>query len=151
MVAQIDTDYIRNFVEEAYVRPWARSRQGELVIAVRDVFDEMVRRGLPRGRVPMVCSALRGLKLLSKNHIEIKSIEGPPSQQSTTVVFHYVDKAESQSSHGKKQPSPPVESSDEWAQRLTGRLKGLLRDEIREMGGTEAFMRWVRSDDEEAA
>ncbi|ADV83234.1 hypothetical protein [Terriglobus saanensis] len=149
MLSQIDTDYIRNFVEEAYVRPWARRRQGELVIPVRDVFDEMVRRGLPRGRVPMVCSALRGLKLLTKNHIEIKSIEGPPSQQSTTVVFHYVDKAEPGSS--KKQVPAPVESSDEWAQRLTGRLKGLLRNEIQGMGGTEAFMRWVRSDDEEAA
>jgi hypothetical protein len=39
------------------------------------------------------------------------------------------------------------ETPEEWAHRLTGRLRGLLKDEIGTMGGTEAFMRWVRSDE----
>jgi len=40
------------------------------------------------------------------------------------------------------------ESSRDRAYRLTESLRGLLREEIAEHGGAEAFVRWVRSDDE---
>jgi hypothetical protein len=34
---------------------------------------------------------------------------------------------------------------------LTERISGLLKEELAEYGGGEAFLRWVRSDDEDAA
>jgi hypothetical protein len=37
------------------------------------------------------------------------------------------------------------------AKRLTEALRGLLKEELKEHGGAEAFVRWIRSDDEEAA
>jgi hypothetical protein len=43
------------------------------------------------------------------------------------------------------------ESPEEWAHRLTGKLFGLLKEELAEYGGGEAFLRWVRSEDEDAA
>jgi hypothetical protein len=42
------------------------------------------------------------------------------------------------------------ESFKDRAYRLTESLCGLLREEIAEHGGAEAFVRWVRSDDEDA-
>ena len=41
------------------------------------------------------------------------------------------------------------ESSKDRASRLTESLCGLLREEIAEHGGAEAFVRWVRSEDED--
>jgi hypothetical protein len=35
--------------------------------------------------------------------------------------------------------------------RLTEKLRGLLKEELAEYGGGEAFLRWVRSEDEDAA
>ena len=42
------------------------------------------------------------------------------------------------------------EDSDAWAERVTSKIRGLLKDEIAKFGGTEGFIRWVRSEDEEA-
>jgi len=38
------------------------------------------------------------------------------------------------------------ETPEEWAHRMTGKLCGLLKDEIAAFGGGDAFLRWVRSD-----
>jgi hypothetical protein len=35
--------------------------------------------------------------------------------------------------------------------RLTEKLRGLLKEEFAAAGGGEAFLRWVRSEDEDAA
>ena len=40
------------------------------------------------------------------------------------------------------------ESSAEWAERLTGKLSGLLKEELAAYGGGEAFIRWVRGHDD---
>ena len=41
------------------------------------------------------------------------------------------------------------EAPEARAARLTGKLFGLLKDELAEYGGGEAFMRWVRSDSDD--
>lgn len=43
------------------------------------------------------------------------------------------------------------ESSEAWALRLTERLRGLLKEELAEYGGGEAFLKWIRSEDEDGA
>ena len=45
----------------------------------------------------------------------------------------------------------PSESPSERAYRVTEQLRGLLKDEIAEYGGTEGFMRWMRHDEEPAS
>ena len=37
------------------------------------------------------------------------------------------------------------------AVRLSEKLRGILKDELAEYGGGEAFLRWIRSEDEDAA
>ena len=52
----------------------------------------------------------------------------------------------------RKQAAELVEESPEArAKRLVGKLRGLLKDELAEYGGGEAFIRWVRGYDEEDA
>jgi hypothetical protein len=46
---------------------------------------------------------------------------------------------------------PPAETPAERAQRLISKLAGLLKDELAEYGGGEAFIRWVRGYDEDDA
>jgi hypothetical protein len=46
---------------------------------------------------------------------------------------------------------PATETVSERAFRLTEKLRGLMKDEIAAHGGTEGFMRWVRSDEDEYA
>ena len=43
-----------------------------------------------------------------------------------------------------------VREDEARAKRLTEALRGLLKGELKEHGGAEAFVRWIRSDDEEA-
>jgi hypothetical protein len=43
---------------------------------------------------------------------------------------------------------PKGEEAEAKAERLTERLRGLLQEELAEYGGGEAFLRWIRSDDE---
>ncbi len=42
-----------------------------------------------------------------------------------------------------------IETAEEWAHRMTGKLCGVLKEEIAACGGAEAFIRWVRSGDED--
>jgi hypothetical protein len=48
-------------------------------------------------------------------------------------------------------PQGVPETPAERALRLTEKLRGLMQDEIAAHGGTEGFMRWVRSDEDEEA
>jgi hypothetical protein len=101
-----------------------------------------------------VCSALRTKKFLRDLGIEIESIEGPPSKQSTTVVYRYraiEPRSPSVESKVEREATQPEETPEEWAHRVTGKISGLLREELAEVGGGEAFIRWVRGYDEEDA
>ncbi len=141
---------IRAHAEHQYVVPARREGRRKFAIRVRDVLNTMVEReGLPRQNVPQVCSALRSpRKFLEPLGLEIEKVEGPPSQQSPTVVFHYRFVKES------KEPGAGVVSvhrEDETARSSKSpiaRLRGLLRDEMAAYGGGEAFLKWLRTDPE---
>ena len=139
-------DWIRSLVAERYVAPVRRAGSRQLSIRVRDVLGDVAKENFPRGRTPLICEVLQGKKFLAQQGLEIESVEGPPSKQSPTVVVHYrvVGAGETPS-----EPGALSETPKERAHRLTGKLFGLLKDEIAEFGGAEGFMRWVRSEDEE--
>ncbi len=96
-------------------------------------------------------------KFLRENDVEIEAIDGPPSKTSTTVVVHYkfsrsgqLDNAAT-SETGENSQEGPAETPEEWAHRMTGKLYGLMKDEIANLGGAEAYLRWVRGYDEEGS
>jgi hypothetical protein len=47
--------------------------------------------------------------------------------------------------------APEEEDPESKAKRLTEKMRGLLKDELAEYGGGDAFLRWVRSDNDQAS
>ena len=148
---------IRLLVSERYVQPAMKLGSERLSIRVKDILKDVAGDPDARGRTPAICEVLQGNKLLRENDLEIEGVEGPPSKQSTTVVVHYRILHPGQwagDAHAGKRAQAavaPAETPKERARRLTNRMAGLLKDEMAAYGGGDAYMQWVRSDDDEAA
>ena len=156
-MGQGSSEQVRAVALEKYVQPALRAGKKQFSVPVKDLIRDLVSQGFPRGNTPQVCTALRKKAFLRAHGIEIEAVDGPPSKMSTTVVFRYrVANAEMQP-QARSDPSQagPLkaneETPEEWAHRLTERISGLLKDELAEYGGGEAFLKWVRSEDEDAA
>jgi hypothetical protein len=143
-----NSDQIRQVAKEKYVDPALRTGQREFSIPVRGILESLP-PGFPRNHTPQICSSIQTAKFLNQNGLRIVRIEGPPSGQSTSVVVHY-RVAEGATSTSKPELLSTANAA-ERAHRLTNGLKGLLSKELAEHGGAEAFVRWIRSDDKEAA
>lgn len=142
---EIDAEYVRKFVSETYVKPARERGERQFSVAVRPILTELTKRGLPTGRTPLICSVLGGKKLHNKNRIALEGRDGPPSGQSSTMIYHFrfLD------APGTTRRTAPGETPEEWAARVTEKIRGLLKDEIAAHGGAEGYLRWVRSSDED--
>ena len=151
------SDKIRDIAQARYVNPAILAGRQEFSIRVRDMLGDLETEGFPGGgHTPQICSALRTSKFLRENGLEIESIEGPPSKMSPTVVVRYrIARRPAQENPGEAQAnetrlqSAREETPEAWAHRVTGKIRGLLKEELKECGGGEAFIRWVRGYDEE--
>jgi len=123
-VAKSISDEVRQYATDTYVRPTQRSGGRTLSIKVGEVHRAVALRN----RIPLVCQALESKKFLQANELKLISRTGPPSGQSTTVIYTYefID---------------PESSSreDPW-----GRLRGALKDVFAELGGGEQYLRAER-------
>jgi hypothetical protein len=151
------SDQVRALAKAKYVRPALLAGKRQFSIPVRDLLQALETDGFPGRNTPQVCSALQTSKFLRENGLEIEGVDGPQSKMSTTVVVRYRVADSSARPAIKKNPleavqaAPEQEDPDAWALRLTEKLRGLLKEELKEYGGGEAFLRWVRSEDEDAA
>lgn len=141
---------------EKYIQPALRAGKTRFSLAVKDLIKDLEAQGFPPGNTPQICTALRKKDFLRAEGLVIEAIDGPPSKMSTTVVYRYrVISAESQflqkRADSNVESAPVVESPEARARRLAGKLRGLLKEELAEYGGGEAFIRWVRGYDEEDA
>jgi len=147
------SDRIRTWARQKYVDAARSTGQKEFSIAVRDICMDLKDKGLPLRNTPQVCNALQSTKFLRENELEITSVDGPPSRQSTTVVVHYrmlnTQIGLQASLQNGASGWPTEETPEEWSFRLTEKLRGLFKEELEEFGGAEGFMRWVRSDEPE--
>jgi len=141
----VDAEFIRRFATDSFVEPAKARGETVLTIPVRVVATSLKKFGFKSGRIPAVCSALGGKRFQQQNGIVLDRRDGPPSGLSPTVVFHFRLPDATQ-----RITQISAETSKERANRLTEKLRGLLKDEIAAYGGTEAFMRWVRSGEESA-
>jgi hypothetical protein len=146
------SDQVRAVAKDRYVDPALKSGQHIFSIKVRSVLDELAPLGFPANSTPLVCDALQSKRFLGDNGLEILEVEGPPSKKSTTVVVRYrvADQARAVSKKNMLtgQGHLGYEEPSARARRLSEALRGLLKEEMREHGGSESFMRWIRSDDE---
>jgi hypothetical protein len=149
------SDQVRELVRTKYVEPAIRAGKAYFSVAVKDLIPELVAHGFPPGNTPQICTAPRKESFLREEGIEIESIDGPPSKMSTSVVFHFrVAQLSPRAPRDLRESAAPggdAESPEARARRLAGKLRGLLKEELAEYGGGEAFIRWVRGYDEEDA
>jgi hypothetical protein len=145
------SDQVRSVARAKYVEPAIRAGKTRFQVAVRDLLEDLRGQGFPPKNWPQICTALQTSKFLRENGLEIEGIDGPPSKMSTTVVVRYrvAGAAPSKIQSAAAPSGPDGESHEEWAHRMTKRLRGRLKDEIAAFGGSEAFMRWVRGSDED--
>jgi hypothetical protein len=151
------SNQIRALAQAKYVHPAIRAGEKQFSIRVRDLLGDLTAEGFPGGHTPQICSALQTSKFLRENGLEIEGVDGPPSKMSPTVVVRYRVADSGAQSGMKRNPlesermNPDREDLSERAFRLTEKLRGLLKEELAEYGGGEAFLRWIRSEDEDAA
>jgi hypothetical protein len=149
------SDQVRSVAEEKYVHPAIQAGKDHFSIAVRDLMDILHAQGFPARNWPQICTAIQTDKFLRTNNLEIESVEGPPSKQSTTVVVRYrvtgnKTRVLSETTPQRARiPEAREETPDEWAFRVTEKIRGILKDEIAQFGGAEGYIRWVRGYDEE--
>ncbi len=118
-----NADKIRIYSRDKYVLPARKHKLKRFSIRAGDVVREL---GM-NGRVPAVCSALKGHKFLQRNNLRLIETTGPKSGQSTTVTYTY------EFMETKKSDLP---KHDPWIQ-----LRGALKNVFGELGGGEAYLR----------
>jgi hypothetical protein len=100
---------IRKFVRDNYILPAKKRGDDSVSIRAGDVHREMHLSS----RMPAVCQALWSEKFLEENDLKDKSRQGPPSGQSSTVVYTY----------RWRSTEPPGSSTS-----LFERMRGLAKD-----------------------
>lgn len=152
------SDKVRDFARAKYVIPQLEAGNEQFCIRVRDVWNDLKKDGFSvTRRTPLICKALTGPKFLHENGLEKDRVEGPPSETSPTVkIWYRVAMRDAvvpppSSAPIAREVSGPQETPEAKALRLTEKLRGLLKEELAEYGGGEAFLRWVRGYDEEGA
>lgn len=147
------SNLVRRVAVDKYVRPATAAGLHRFDIAVRDVIKDLRNIGFPAENYHQICTSLRTRKFLRENSLEIESMDGPPSKSSPTVVYHFRWSGAGAESKSSLPEAPRMTSEDaaERARQLVEPLLGLLSEELAEYGGGEAFLRWIRSEKEDAA
>jgi hypothetical protein len=128
------SEIVLHHVQEKYVEPARQQRAVEIAITAGKIHRDLKWTS----RVPAVCAALNSRKLQRAAGLELIGKSGPPSGQSTTVVFRY-----------RVMPATGVESeatdsSGTYPRSGLLALYGICGDMYREVGGADAFIRSQR-------
>jgi hypothetical protein len=124
-----NADQIRLHARERYVTPARGRNEKRFSIRTGDVVRELKLNGY----APAVCSALKTDEFLRENNLRLVERSGPPSGQSTTVVYTY-------EFIGEGKDNTTSSRQDAW-----NRLRGALKDVFAELGGGENYLRNERA------
>ena len=125
-----DSNKVREYVKLKYVQPAISRGEREIKVRAGDIHREMAMKS----RVPLVCQALRSQMFLKENHLVLEKVEGPPSGQSSSVVFTF---------RAEKEPAREV-PKHKFENLL--RLEGIGKELFASLGGGE---NWLRQEREE--
>jgi len=123
------SEQVLKHIENTYVLPARQRGESTIRIKAGDVHRDL----RLTNRVPSVCTTLSSQKLQKAMGIELIAKNGPPSGQSTTVVFTYRLPAGNGSSGSGTRGPGHLE-----------RLYGIASEVFRELGGGEKFIREER-------
>lgn len=135
------SEKVREVADRDYVQP-ARQSRSRIRIRFGDLRSKMIELGLPPNHPNQVASPLESAKFWEPRGLEMCTPKGQPRKVETILEFRFVDAAPAT-------PSIETETSEHWAERVTSKLRGLLKKEIATFGGAEGYMKWVRSEDHE--
>jgi hypothetical protein len=135
---------IRKRAWEKYIGPQIERGVRQIQVPIKPLMKELEAEGFATNRPRQFCTALQKKEFLREKNLVLDRVDGPPSGTSTTVVLHFTYGGDGGGASALKGETPT-----EWALRVTEPLYGLMKDEIAARGGTEGFMRWVRSDEDD--
>jgi len=138
------SDKVREVAIRDYVKP-AQPTRSRIRIRLGDLKRKMVELGLPKNHANQIASPLEADKFWKPLGLEMLTPKGQSRENDTVFEFRFANEA---TESGQQRLS---ETPAERAFRLTEKLRGLMKDEIAAHGGTEGFMRWIRSDEDEEA
>jgi hypothetical protein len=125
-LTQSVSEAVRSYVNENFVKPARQKGERTVTVHVGEVHKAL---GL-HNRVPLVCLALKSKKFLEGQGLNILSMSGPPSGQSTTVTFTYEILATGKTTSSS--PHPLIS------------LRGIAKELFKKLGGGEHFIRSER-------
>jgi hypothetical protein len=138
-----ESERIRRRAWVSYMEPQIKQGLRRFAVPIKPLMKELEAEGFPTNHPRQFCKALQKKAFLEEKGLILDHVDGPPSGTSTTVVLHF--------SLSKDAGFLAVETPEARAMRVVDGLCGILKDEIASYGGTEAFMRWVRSEEDDAA
>ena len=143
------SDLIRKRAVAEYIEPARRNHRKTFSIKIKEFKQALeAREGFPTNLQAQFSSALKKRSFLQEQGLEIERLEGPRKGRGTNLILHLRFKDEEENTNNTyAAPCSSEASTDQRAERFVNSLRGLLRNEIQSFGGTEAFMRWVRSDE----
>jgi len=141
------SDRVREIAIRDYVQP-ARPTRSRIRIRLGDLKKKMIPLGFPKSHANQVASPIEADKFWKPLGLEMCTPKGQSRENNTVFEFRFLDE---QTGDTLTAPAAAREDPEVWAKRVVDGLSGLLKNEIAAYGGTEAFMRWIRSDEDEAA
>jgi hypothetical protein len=136
------SDRVREVADHDYVQP-ARPSRDRVRIRFGDLKVKMLKLGFPAQNANQIASPLESSKFWEPRGLEMCTPRGQSRKEETVFEFRFVDES------GNRRDGL-AETAAERAFRLTEKLRGLMKDEIAAHGGAEGFIRWVRSDEDDA-
>jgi hypothetical protein len=128
LVLDMTSNQIREYARKRYIEPAIARREQRISVRAGDVHKALALKN----RVPAVCQALESRTFLQENDLILEAKEGPPSGQSTTVVFTY------RIANNDKSVAPETKFSGLM------QLYGVGKEAFAKLGGGENFLRAER-------
>lgn len=137
------SERVRELAREQYIEPM-RGKAHVIRIPYGELKTKLVRMGFPANHANQVATPLEADKFLKPLGLELLSPKGQPRTIGSVLEFRFADAAET-----RLEDPQSKEERIRRAMAAADELRGMLKDEIAAFGGAEAFIRWVRSDEDE--
>jgi hypothetical protein len=138
------SEKVRQVADREYVQP-ARREGRRVRIRFGDLRSHMVKLGFPASHFNQIATPLESSKFWQPRGMEMCTPKGQSRNDDVIFEFRFVDDS-------SKSECPVPETPRERALKIADEMFGKLKDKIAAHGGTEGYIRWVRSrDDEDAA
>ena len=134
-----DADKIRQYARDNYVRPAIHRGEQRVRIKAGEVHNALKLQG----QHPNVCQALKSKIFLRDNNLLLEGREGPPSGQSSSVVFTYRLPVSSTQQPDTLQAAPQGKYKNPAILELL-KLRGIGKKTFEALGGGEEFLRRER-------